>query len=486
MAAEPDKLSWYKNPKIIIPLFIIFAALIGLIVAFILSNQSQENRQKAVVSSCSQAPVNVQFRKFTGQDTPWVNSASLAPLRAGDKIDVNCFALNGSAALKDSQITAILPDRSTKVISAEHTISGYAFTQAGSYTITCTSRTLLGCSDAETFTVLPPLATPTPSPTATPSATPNLLNDNNNCGAIGAVCPSGKTCQSGVCTTISPACGKTTIGTCTGTNDAWCSFTSDGNVNRCFPKDQGSHVNCISSQKSSDVLLRINQLCGQQAATPNLLNDNNNCGAVGVICPSGKSCSNGVCSVPTSSPTITPTPQVSSSPASLAAPSKPTVTVTCSGSTANATISWTGSADPINGFTVDISDSTAFTSYFNKKVGNVSSTNSTGFNGIVPLQNTPLVLTNGVSYYARVFNGKNSQISDVFNIACGSSQAAATSTPTATPVATTIAVTATTSTRVSYPSTASGTLVSGNSTPTILLSLFGMFVLLIGMAIIIA
>lgn len=130
-------------------------------------------------------------------------------------------------------------------------------------------------------------------------------------------------------------------------------------------------------------------------------------------------------------------------PCSSTPPSKPVAVTSCT--TAGAPIinlSWTGNpgkaadGDSGNtgktGFYVDISESSSFDIVYNRFIpaGSLSTDTLTGFvlanDG--PTKGTPLTVTNGKTYYARVFNGQTSPTSDA--LAVGDCGAGATAKPT--------------------------------------------------------
>jgi hypothetical protein len=134
-------------------------------------------------------PVNTQFRP--SGNGAWVSGAAMttAKYTAGQSIDVNCFAKNGTALLTGGTITLTLPDNTTSQVSSGPQLRNYIIPTAGKFTFTCKSTTLVGCSDPDSFTALAGAATPTPSPspspsasaTATPTPTPTPLTCNGSC-----------------------------------------------------------------------------------------------------------------------------------------------------------------------------------------------------------------------------------------------------------------------------------------------------------------
>jgi Stigma-specific protein, Stig1 len=86
----------------------------------------------------------------------------------------------------------------------------------------------------------------------------NLFSDPANCGGCGYQCPSGQTCQGGVCSGAVAACGP-------GSVDAFC-----------------------------DVDAGLSFLCCGGACT-NTLSDPSNCGGCGDVCQGSPSCVAGSC-----------------------------------------------------------------------------------------------------------------------------------------------------------------------------------------------
>lgn len=110
-------------------------------------------------NTCSEAPVNVQFRKWSGQDTPWV-AGNQVTLNVGDYVDVNCFAKNGAALLTNGNLTAtVTVGNKTETVALPNPdpdggaqIRKLAIAKAGRYTFTCKNSNN-SCSDTDQFTV---------------------------------------------------------------------------------------------------------------------------------------------------------------------------------------------------------------------------------------------------------------------------------------------------------------------------------------------
>lgn len=155
-----------KQRYLIISLVVIAFLLMGLYVALASLSRTQEIRPQA--SSCSEAPVDTQFRKYTGQDTPWVGGAGFA-IKVGEAIDVTCFSRNGSALLSGGRLTgSVVLNGINKALSlpAAPEAKNFKITQAGTYSFTCSNSS--GCSNTDSFTVAPSTS---PSPSVSPSPT---------------------------------------------------------------------------------------------------------------------------------------------------------------------------------------------------------------------------------------------------------------------------------------------------------------------------
>lgn len=106
--------------------------------------------------TCSEAPVNVQFRKWTGQDTPWIDGRQLE-LKAGEYVEVNCFAKNGTALLSNPRMSAtVTANGKTEAITLSNPNSAEVrklqVLKTGTYTFTCKNASN-SCSDTDQFAV---------------------------------------------------------------------------------------------------------------------------------------------------------------------------------------------------------------------------------------------------------------------------------------------------------------------------------------------
>lgn len=133
-----------------------------------------------------------------------------------------------------------------------------------------------GCGTQICSTPVPSFPPPAPaSIVPVPSMTPSPITNCNNTTNPPRPCQQGYTCQTssslmggnGICVkNENTICSQTTLQDCNATpNGAWCSGTANGAINKCFPRDRAQFVNCVSSEKSGEVALRINEAC---AAVP--------------------------------------------------------------------------------------------------------------------------------------------------------------------------------------------------------------------------
>lgn len=155
--------------------------------------------------TCSaQQPLNTQFR-MSGSNS-WVSGGDLqsSNVRAGQQIDANCFAKNGSSLLENGVINVQTPSGQSYRAASAPELRNFTVSEVGRYTFTCVSTTQNNCSDTDTFAVqvtgsatpapsLSPSPRPTPSPTPRPTPSPSptvphqvscndltILEGNNN------------------------------------------------------------------------------------------------------------------------------------------------------------------------------------------------------------------------------------------------------------------------------------------------------------------
>ena len=125
---------------------------------------------------------------------------------------------------------------------------------------------------------------------------------------------------------------------------------------------------------------------------------------------------------------ITPTP----TPTAITAPSKPTVSGSCSGGAYTANISWSGTPNQTYGFYIDLATTNSFTRpYWIKTVA--SGTSTQGPSGFVVYPtggNLPALTFNPGTYYIRIYNGLHSPANSFTAPSC------ATPTPTPTSITT--------------------------------------------------
>lgn len=151
MPSKPRRKKSTKRRSLFVPLLLLLLIIAALVASYILLTQPQDIREQA--SGCSEAPVNVQFRKYTGQETIWLSGDTLQ-VEVGDAIDVNCFSKNGTSLLSGGVITAKLDGVSLNVASNYKTnqeIRNYSIVESGTYVFTCQNSS--SCSDSDSFTV---------------------------------------------------------------------------------------------------------------------------------------------------------------------------------------------------------------------------------------------------------------------------------------------------------------------------------------------
>lgn len=111
-----------------------------------------------------QKPIDTQFR-VASEGGDWINGSKMSSknLSAGTQVDVNCFAKNGSALLKDSVIDVRKPNGQTERVSNTGELRGYQLADTGTYSFNCSSTAFDNCSNQDSFRVRPG-STPRPTP----------------------------------------------------------------------------------------------------------------------------------------------------------------------------------------------------------------------------------------------------------------------------------------------------------------------------------
>ena len=165
-----------KKAQLITLLSLLFVFISGFVVWFSVSetSSSQEILGQAYgtdnggsstnSSTCSEAPVNVQFRKYEqGTDKPWISGQEFQNLNVMTtvqnqvKIDVKCFAKNGSGVLSGARMSVtrqngdaieVIPLQNPAVQS----LSNFLLDKPGKYTFTCSNASNI-CKDSDSFTV---------------------------------------------------------------------------------------------------------------------------------------------------------------------------------------------------------------------------------------------------------------------------------------------------------------------------------------------
>lgn len=120
--------------------------------------------------SCSAyEPVNTQFRE--SGTFPWYAGSEFTNLEVNNRVDVNCFAQNGTSLLPGARIVVTRPDGSTQSFNQPE-LRNYQLVQAGQYSVRCESTTIPNCTDTDRISVQSTAATPTPVASPAPSPTP--------------------------------------------------------------------------------------------------------------------------------------------------------------------------------------------------------------------------------------------------------------------------------------------------------------------------
>jgi hypothetical protein len=95
------------------------------------------------------APINTEFRMHTGQDTHWMSGSAMS-VEKGDRIDVNCFAKNGTALLPNAEMVIMTPSQKWVHQGAE--LRNYVVGEKGKHTFMCRAPDIsVTCSDKDGF-----------------------------------------------------------------------------------------------------------------------------------------------------------------------------------------------------------------------------------------------------------------------------------------------------------------------------------------------
>lgn len=118
--------------------------------------------------------LDTQFRKVLHVN--WVSGQNISSqLEVGDRIDIQCFAKNGSTTLPDATTYVTTPNGQEVKIRDSGKVRFYKLSEPGNYQFRCESRSLTNCVSVDSLTVAaaPPAETPSPSPTPTVKPTPS-------------------------------------------------------------------------------------------------------------------------------------------------------------------------------------------------------------------------------------------------------------------------------------------------------------------------
>jgi hypothetical protein len=130
-------------------------------------------------TSCSEGVVNLQVRKTTGTETPWLEGSAVTATQ-GERIDLNCFSRSGAQLLTGGQITGTVSyqgQNTTVTVPAYNGTRNQArnllLSSPGTYNFICRNSSG-SCTSSDSVLAAPlPGATPSPLPSPTPSVVPS-------------------------------------------------------------------------------------------------------------------------------------------------------------------------------------------------------------------------------------------------------------------------------------------------------------------------
>lgn len=144
------------------------------------------------VNSCNeQLPINTQFR--TAGTQTWLEGSALGELTAGQRIDVNCFAKNGTAALSNARIEITLPSGKTSTPVKASSLSNYYLSETGTYRFRCYMSTDNQCQNTDNIRVKAATASPTPTPSPSPSPSASPATHQSSCEDLDVISGNNQT-----------------------------------------------------------------------------------------------------------------------------------------------------------------------------------------------------------------------------------------------------------------------------------------------------
>lgn len=193
----------------------------SLVVVTMSVSESQDLRQQA--ATCSESPVNVEFRLSTSVETSWKAGSVFRPA-VGDMIDINCFSRDGRSLLTNGRMDGFIDN--VKFLSARPTeIRNLTLTKGGTYKFSCSNGA--GCTNTDTFTVsggAQPSTSPSPAASQSPKLCPSPVPNGCYCQQVQCVqapCDAVVICPSAI-PAVSPSPSPSPTGCST-------NFTSDLN-----------------------------------------------------------------------------------------------------------------------------------------------------------------------------------------------------------------------------------------------------------------